>query len=196
MAVDAAGLDLGFNSDHSDLEQTQTDAVQNIIVDIRDVVGLRKWHGRHKYRAQTWKQHIHRFNEAWAAIIDDLVKDYIHWKYGTSPPTSQRQPPPTAESSEWDFTVEVLDVYTLDCEATVHRDSDTKATTALVQAGYLAASPVIPSFAVSLRTLELLRTIRLFKPNFSIEAFAKVTCHLYAVHNTCHTYADSELTHL
>lgn len=92
------------------------------------------------YRAQTWKQHIHEFNEAeaWASIIDELVEDYVQWKYA-SLLTSQPQPPPMAEPNEWDLTIEVLDVYSLDHKMTEHQCSNTKATSGLVQAGYLAA---------------------------------------------------------
>ncbi|KAF9067575.1 hypothetical protein BDP27DRAFT_1534881 [Rhodocollybia butyracea] len=45
---------------------------------------------------------------------------------------------------------------------------------ALVKAGFLGAMPQTPSLAISLRTLELLYTIHLFRPSFSVEAFTKV----------------------
>jgi len=183
MTVD--GVDFGHDfgtapdDDHSDVEGSAVS--QGIIIDIRDVVGLKRWHGRRKYRAQSRKERIHRFNEAWASIIDELVDDFIQWKYKI--PLAQSPPSPIAELSEWDFSIDTVDLYTLTHKTTICRDKDTKATSALVRAGYLAASPVSPSLAISLRTLELLRTIRLFKPNFSIEAFAKTVCHLYAVRN-------------
>lgn len=79
------------------------------------------------------------------------------------------------------FGINVVDIHSLETEATIHRNEDTKASVALVQAGYLGTVPEQPSLAISLRTLELYHTLRLFKPSFSIEAFAKAMCHLYSV---------------
>ncbi|KAF9076441.1 hypothetical protein BDP27DRAFT_1210207 [Rhodocollybia butyracea] len=138
-------------------------------------MGVNKWHGRRKYKdARTWKQRVQRFNDAWASIIDELVEQYICWKY--SIPSQTAEPATTG----WEFSIQIIDVYTLTREATVPRNSETKATSALVQAGYLPASPESPSIAVSLRTLELFYATRLFKPNFSVEAFAKTVCHLHS----------------
>jgi hypothetical protein len=154
----------------------EPDASQNIVVDLRDFIGVNKWNGRCKYKdTRTWKQRLQRFNNAWACIIDELVDEYIGWKY--SPETTPCSP------NSWEFSIRVIDIYTLNHETTIYRDSETKATSALVRAGYLPASPESPSIAVSLRTLELLYAIRLFKPNFSIEAFAKTVCHLHSVCN-------------
>lgn len=90
------------------------------------------------------------------------------------------RPPTTATS--YDFSITIIDIYTLDSEAIIPRSADsTSPALSLVQAGYLGSTPVSPSFAVSLKTLELFRRLRLRKPSFSVEAFAKVICDLYAV---------------
>ena len=52
---------------------------------------------------------------------------------------------------------------------------------ALVKNGYLGNTPMTPSLAISLKTLELFRRIRLRKSSFSAEAYAKVLCDLYSV---------------
>ncbi|PCH42011.1 hypothetical protein WOLCODRAFT_119817 [Wolfiporia cocos MD-104 SS10] len=66
--------------------------------------------------------------------------------------------------------------------AVISRDSDSQSVTvALVINGYLGTTPISPSLAISLRSLELLYTIRLFKASFSIESFGKLMCHLYKV---------------
>ncbi|KAE9387174.1 hypothetical protein BT96DRAFT_1081007 [Gymnopus androsaceus JB14] len=70
---------------------------------------------------------------------------------------------------------DVVNVYNLTRKVTIHRDKDTKAASALVRVGYLPVSPVSPSLAVSLRMLELFYTLCLFKPNLSVEAFAKAS---------------------
>ena len=41
--------------------------------------------------------------------------------------------------------------------------------------------PLNPSLAISIRMLELYRRLRLQKPSFSVEVFAKVVCDLYSV---------------
>ncbi|KAJ3926014.1 MAG: hypothetical protein NXY57DRAFT_1051549 [Lentinula lateritia] len=75
----------------------------------------------------------------------------------------------------------VVDIYTLERSTRITRDENTNSSKALVQAGYLGTSPEQPSLAVSLRTLELFYTLRLFKPNLSVEAFAKSICYLYSM---------------
>ena len=177
--MDVDGIDLNISGppddDGSDAEPNSS---QNMVVDLRDFIGISKWHGSRKYKdTRTWSQRIHRFNHAWASILDELVSEYINWKYH---PDSQPQPA-SSGANGWEFSIQIIDIYSLTHEASIHRDSETKATSALVQAGYLPASPESPSVAVSLRTLELFYTIRLFKPNFSVEAFAKTVCHLRSV---------------
>ncbi|THU89328.1 hypothetical protein K435DRAFT_821451 [Dendrothele bispora CBS 962.96] len=81
----------------------------------------------------------------------------------------------------WDFGIEVFDIYDLSRSALIPRDSDTEASVALVHAGYLGNTPEQPSFAISLHTLELLFTIRLYKASFSIEAFTRVLCYTYSL---------------
>ena len=52
---------------------------------------------------------------------------------------------------------------------------------ALMIQGYLATSPVDPTLAISIKTLELFRRLRCRKASLSVEAYAKVLCDLYAV---------------
>ncbi|KAG0703468.1 hypothetical protein DFH29DRAFT_981912 [Suillus ampliporus] len=51
----------------------------------------------------------------------------------------------------------------------------------LLCAGYLSPTPITPTIAISLHTLEHYRLIRNQKPSFSIEAFAKVLCDSYSL---------------
>lgn len=111
-----------------------------------------------------------------------MTEAFIYWKYH-SPPDIRTFTNPNARPivTGWDFDQDIIDLYTLAQVAVIPRDEDTTVAVALVRAGFLGASPNNPSFAVSLRTLGLLYTIRLFKPSFSIEAFAKVVTHTLAV---------------
>lgn len=190
---DRFNVDIGAGSDDNDSNVEATNASESIIVDIRDIVGFKRWHGKRKYKGQSWKERLRQFNNAWAELIDELVDHFILWKHHTPEPSPSTAP---EESNTWDFTIDVVDVYSLTHQATIHRDQDTTAASALVRAGYLPASPVSPSLAVSLRTLELFYTLRLFKPNLSVEAFTKAVCHLYSVRKTVFFTLGRTLTDL
>lgn len=79
------------------------------------------------------------------------------------------------------FTLELIDIYTLETTAKISYSSEETPIQALVKSGYLGNTPTTPTLAISLRTLELFRRVRLRKSSFSVEAFAKVVCDLYSV---------------
>lgn len=86
-------------------------------------------------------------------------------------------PPP----GNYDFSLEALNIYTLNTSVTIPCSGEELPIQALVKHGYLGNTPATPSLAISFRTLELLRRIRLHKLSFSMEAFVKVVCDLYSV---------------
>ncbi|KAJ3727628.1 hypothetical protein C8R42DRAFT_694106 [Lentinula raphanica] len=160
--------------DQSDVEGSPP--ARNIVIDIRDVLRFSRWNSTRRYKDnRSWKKRIQRMNEAWAPLIDNLTDAYISWKY-------KQQGPEDVSSSSGDlgFTIRVVNIYTLQDTEYINRGEDTNAAVALVCAGYLGTAPEQPSLAVSLQTLELLHTLRLFKPSLSIEAFAKTICHQYS----------------
>lgn len=128
---------------------------------------------------RTWGTRLKRLQENWAPLMTGLVQAYLHWS------TPRPSPDPLAHlgpsCSEWAFDINVIDIYTLDTGVTIPRTADVPVAEALVLSGYLGTSPLCPSFAVSLKTLELYRRIRIRKPSFSLEAFAKVLCDFYVV---------------
>lgn len=75
----------------------------------------------------------------------------------------------------------MIDIYSGATSAEIPVAGDQTFAEALVAAGYLGTTPIYPSLAISLKTLELLRVIRLFKASFSIEAFTKMICYMYYV---------------
>ncbi|THU95263.1 hypothetical protein K435DRAFT_819798 [Dendrothele bispora CBS 962.96] len=83
--------------------------------------------------------------------------------------------------ADYDFGIDVLDIFTLSRSALITRDADTQAAVALTRAGFLVNSLEQPSIAISLRTLEHFYTIKLYKASFSVESFAKVLCHTYSI---------------
>ena len=123
-------------------------------------------------------------------MLPSLVKLYMGWKYAASTtctpspmatdpstPTSPDAPPP----SDFSFSIELLDIYTLEASVRVPCSGEELPIQALVKNGYLGNVPSTPTLAISFRTLELFRRIRLRKSSFSVEAFAKVICDLYSV---------------
>ncbi|KAH9855188.1 hypothetical protein C2E23DRAFT_724520 [Lenzites betulinus] len=84
-------------------------------------------------------------------------------------------------SQTFSFDIDVFDILSTSSQASISSDSALSVAEALVSNGYLGSTPVTPSLAISLHTLELLRRIRLFKASFSLEAFAKLVCYYYSV---------------
>ncbi|KAG6865109.1 hypothetical protein C0993_008272 [Termitomyces sp. T159_Od127] len=145
----------------------------------------------------------------WSPLMERLADAYLAWKYSvtaplltsmvTSDPNSVNaptrdnvtQPNPTSDTDSvnapnYDFTINVVDIYTLNTSTTIHRTEDSLTATALVLQGYLGTTPEQPTLALSLRTLELYHRIRWRKPSFSIEAFAKVLCDSYILEGKPH----------
>lgn len=105
----------------------------------------------------------------WAPHIEEVASAYLRWWYPS--PTPQR--PNVMECGDI-FPITIMDLYTLNATTTITQRNDQVAAVTLVEASYLGVSPVNPSMAISLKTLELYRLIRQRKPSFSFEAFAKV----------------------
>jgi hypothetical protein len=110
--------------------------------------------------------------------MEDLADAYLEWRYN----------PEHVPSSDENITIRSFDLFTLDPTVCIHRSRDCISTArVIVKQGFLGNSPVSPSAAISLKTLELFRRIRLRKGSFSVEAFAKVICDFYMV--SLHYYA-------
>ncbi|GBE78667.1 hypothetical protein SCP_0115580 [Sparassis crispa] len=138
---------------------------------VRDIVGS-EWKARWYKDARTWCQRMHRMDENWQPLIPDLIDAYLTWKYAPEQPPNV--PATTDDPSPYDFMINVMDFYSLASSATISRAEDSRSMAhALVLNGYLETSPVFPSMAISLKTLELLRSLRLVKASFSIEAFGE-----------------------
>ena len=127
---------------------------------------------------RTWRQRIRRLHENWEPCLSDMATAFLKWKYD---PDNTSALPDSHEDS-FHFVIEALDIYTLAKNTAILRTADSKSVAeSLMLHGYVGNSPLKPSLAVSVRTLELFRRIRLRKASFSVEAFAKVLCDLYNV---------------
>jgi hypothetical protein len=83
--------------------------------------------------------------------------------------------------NDFSFPLDVLDIYTLETSVMVPCSSQDLPIQALIKNGYFGNTPKTLSLAISLKTLELFRCMRLRKSSFSVEAFVKVVCDLYSV---------------
>ena len=129
----------------------------------------------------------------WKAVLPSLIEAFLRWKYSelltTSPtPTSDTPAATSADTPDvdpllYDFSIDSVDLYTLATSIYVSRTSSMTAVEVLLLQGYLATSPVDPTLAISIKTLELFRRLRCRKASLSVEAYAKVLCELYAVSN-------------
>lgn len=124
--------------------------------------------------------------------MPSLVAVYLQWKYPPAPCTapSERNTSPSGTSSPTpdEATGIILDINVIDIYASqqtklrVHRaDTSISPSVDLARHGYIGNSPVNPSYAISIKTLELYRRLRMRKASFSAEAYAKVICDLHSV---------------
>ena len=125
----------------------------------------------------------------WAVVIPEMTDAFLKWKYRTPggvDDSSGTTPEDAAHAAtglaEYEFDVEVVDIYTLQKQARiVPNATHNTGAAALVAHGFIGAAPINPGIAISITTLELYRRLRLRKASFSVEAFAKVLCDYYMV---------------
>ncbi|KAJ3816761.1 hypothetical protein F5880DRAFT_1626459 [Lentinula raphanica] len=150
-----------------------------IIIDIANVMHFSQYSGfRKRVDGRTWAQHLRQNAANWQPHLESMTDMYIQWKYHDPPNIVTFQDPTASPAVDgWDFDINVIDIHTL---------ARTPVAVAL-----LGTTPVNPSVAIALRTLELFYSLRLFKPSFSVEAFAKTICHTLGV-----PYRRTYCTHL
>ncbi|CDO69485.1 hypothetical protein BN946_scf184662.g5 [Trametes cinnabarina] len=123
-----------------------------------------------------WRQRVLNAEKNWQAILPQLADAYLNWRYSPNAGLS-----PDQIDVDYEFTIKAINIYTMTSSLRVLRTLNQSACEALVRRGYLGNSPVNPSLAVSLKTLELLCNLKLVKPSFSFEAYAKLICLIYYI---------------
>ncbi|KAF9242903.1 hypothetical protein BU15DRAFT_86685 [Melanogaster broomeanus] len=125
----------------------------------------------------TWRHRLQRVQANWTPLLSTLVESFLNFQRGQRPSS----PPSNAEEeASYDFTIPCINIYTVATEVTISRSATvSNPVEALVLNGYLSSTPHSPTIAVSFSTLELYHRLRLRKPSFSVEAFAKVICDIY-----------------
>ena len=137
--------------------------------------------GRKVADTRTRKLRHQHLQENWMAAKDSAVSAYIDWINVQDSARSQQNPCPAPSNSPHEFNIDIIDIFTLSKTACIVRDDTSTITEALVRNGYIGSSPESPVLAISIRTLQHYHRLRLRKPSFSIEAFAKVISDSYGV---------------
>ncbi|KAK7444566.1 hypothetical protein VKT23_015244 [Stygiomarasmius scandens] len=164
---------------------------ESLVIHVKDLIEFQRSHSAVRSKRlhfkrkdfRTWRNRLQNLQMKWDRLIEPLTDAYITWKYqNTSPSVSTSHSTcDFYQTTGHDFGIDVLDIHTMARSALITRDENTEASVALVLAGFLGNSPEQPSLAFALPTLDLFFTIRRFKASFSIEAFARVLCHLYKI---------------
>ncbi|KAI0674940.1 hypothetical protein C8Q78DRAFT_1075288 [Trametes maxima] len=169
-------IDVGYSADAAewvDIEDDDEAATQ-----IRDILSLRSGVFRAK-DDRTWAHRVTNRDQNWEPLIPKLVNAFLQWRKGG---LSVDDAAKDDTGNTITFPIDIIDFHTLHYEARIPASSQcgTRAEW-LVLSGYLGTTPIQPSLAISLKTLELFRSIRLFKASFSVEAFARLICHYYSM---------------
>ncbi|KAL6307294.1 hypothetical protein BKA93DRAFT_815978 [Sparassis latifolia] len=136
--------------------------------------------------ARTWRLRLERAQANWAPLISSLTDLYLSWCHLPPQPCDSplhHDPEACSQDDEgYSFTIEVIDIYSLVTSVHVPRTRESRSQAEAIAAqGYLPTTPISPTLAISYKTLELFRRLRLRKPSFSAEAFTKVICDYYAI---------------
>ncbi|KAI0069613.1 hypothetical protein K474DRAFT_1608419, partial [Panus rudis PR-1116 ss-1] len=141
-------------------------------------------HSSNKYHRpdkRTYGDRLRNRDSNWAPLMPALVQAYLRWKYPFTQQTGNN-PMASEEQERYRFRIRVADIYTLEKTVSILPPPGCQSgAEALILHGYLGATPLHPSLAFSLRTMDLFRRVRLYKPSFSVEAFAKLICDFYEI---------------
>ncbi|THU87844.1 hypothetical protein K435DRAFT_821823 [Dendrothele bispora CBS 962.96] len=167
-------IGIGDDEDDDNDNDSHIENPEALVLAVRDLIHDNRWYGKRYYKdGRTWKQRLRAQHENWAPMLDLMTKAFVEWQYGSGPDSSRSSHP------KFSFDIPVIDLYTLERTAHISRDENTEPNVALVRSGYLGNTPINPSLAISLRTLNLFHMFRLFKASLSVESFEKTLCHNY-----------------
>ncbi|KAI0746795.1 hypothetical protein C8Q80DRAFT_1220069 [Daedaleopsis nitida] len=153
---------------------------------LRDLLDSRL--GYQQYRdTRTWQHRIHVMDTRWQEQLPMILDSYMRWKDDHTPPSPTADLPSNSNThgadidaegdavmSEYDFQIDCIDFEQFRTSVTIRRCPHESPAVALINNGFPAATPVRPTIAVSLKTLELFYDIRRVKASFSVEAFTKL----------------------
>ena len=163
-------------------------------------------HAREKKTARDWRtrqDRILRQVEDFQLQMDAMVDAYMQWSARQGQKAFPRWEMPFASSepeSQSEAHIRVIDLFgmspllvslrpysppvifvdTAICTVPV-ASGDKFVSCALLQLGLVPCTPVRPTVAISIRTLEFFRVSSLYAPHFTLHAFGKVLCYSHIV---------------
>ncbi|KAF7970293.1 hypothetical protein HWV62_24418 [Athelia sp. TMB] len=179
-----AEVDVGGAPETVDDARTEDTEGAYLAHALRDVY-YTPWRQYHDQR--TWRQRTTRQSQNWEPVMPSLVAAYLEWKYpstpcsasseqSASPSVTRTSSPMSEEDAGVNFDISVIDIHEgRQTTLRVRRpDSSISPSVDLARHGCIGNSPLNPSFAITIKTLELYRRLRMRKPSFSAEAYTKL----------------------
>ncbi|OSD02720.1 hypothetical protein PYCCODRAFT_1444831 [Trametes coccinea BRFM310] len=170
-AHDFLNADDSDDDQWEDIEDESTE--EAITMAIRDIMAA--YGVRYRCDTRSWRQRVENMERNWTPLLPMVIDAFLAWRH------PRAEAAPVDIDPDYSFDIDVIDIYGLIPSTTITRSSDESAAVALIRHGYLGNSLVNPSLAISLKTLELLRCLKLVKASFSAEAFAKLICYQYYI---------------
>ncbi|KAF8309317.1 uncharacterized protein EI90DRAFT_3140792 [Cantharellus anzutake] len=162
------------------LDETATDysSLDMTYEDLADVVALLQ--PKQRSRGISWRNRINASQAHWAALIPSLSDIYLKFKTSNPQctPLHSREPP---EGSDFVY-IYAVDIFDSRSYEYMPRDpGEASPTFALLCAGYIPATPINPTVAISICSLELLHCLMRTSPSFSIQSFTRLLADLHCV---------------
>ncbi|OJA17555.1 hypothetical protein AZE42_13216 [Rhizopogon vesiculosus] len=123
-------------------------------------------------------------NANWNLQMEHLVNAYLDYRTrdcGDGMPSVSRDEHPCNADNLILQNIELVDIFSRKCASPQPLPSHKFPNESLIYHGYLGCSPLLPTVAISLRTLAAYRQSHRTCPRFSIQAQCKALCHLHDI---------------
>ncbi|KAG6887198.1 hypothetical protein C0992_000143 [Termitomyces sp. T32_za158] len=130
---------------------------------------------------RTRRDRIQNRIEAFQLQIDDIVNAYMNWAALMGNNAFEAKPTPSQGLIETSLKLHVMDVFQSFPFTLGLTPTDANILAALLCHGLLPTAPLKPTFAFSIRVVELYRITNLRSPHFTIEPFVKSLCDLHRI---------------
>ncbi|KAF8877444.1 hypothetical protein BD779DRAFT_1803989 [Infundibulicybe gibba] len=117
-------------------------------------------------------------NEYWARQWDQLVDAYLAYRakdYGDGLPPQNDSAPPSDPEGDY-YIMDAVDIFSWRRPTFLPITGETWANETLIRYGYIGSAPLLPSLAISIRTLEAYHESHQLCPQFSMAAQCKALC--------------------
>lgn len=131
---------------------------------------------------RTRQDQVEQRNVAFKEQLADNVEAYLKWfaSLGDLGYANNQPPPSSRPLQDW-YMVEEIDVFTIGKKKIPLREGDCSVSSALLHVGLVPCSPLTPTVAVTVRTLELFRNASLRCPHLAIQPFIKSLCDMHGM---------------